>query len=427
MLRFLESLQVVLFVVFTITYSYQLVYLVVGFFGKGRTGKQEAQLHRYAAIIAARNEEAVIGELIGSLKNQNYPSELLDVIVIADNCTDCTAEVSRKAGAIVYERFNKMQVGKGYALDYLFHRIFEDLGEQTYDGFFVFDADNLVDVEFVREMNKMFDTGEYAALTSYRNSKNFCDNWITAGYSLWFLREARYLNQPRTQLGVNCAVSGTGFLVAADVVRQENGWPYHLLTEDIEFSICCAIQGRKIGYCGTAVIYDEQPTEFRQSWDQRMRWTKGFYQIDARYTGSLLRGCMRGGRHGMSCYDMLMTVAPCNLATLGVLVLAFLTCLMSIGQPAFVTYRVMRMLGRIVWGTLKGISLSLLMFGAITMLSEWKKVAEPAWKKVMCVFTFPLFMLTYIPISIAALVGKVEWKPIRHGLAAKADDGKERA
>ena len=88
-----------------------------------------------------------------------------------------------------------MQVGKGYALDYLFRRIFEDQGEQAYEGFFVFDADNLVDPQFVREMNKMFDTGEYAALTSYRNSKNFCDNWISAGYALWFLREARYLNR----------------------------------------------------------------------------------------------------------------------------------------------------------------------------------------------------------------------------------------
>lgn len=427
MLRFLESLHFVLFIFFTAAYAYQIVYLLIGFFGKGKGGKQAPALHRYAAIIAARNEENVIGDLIKSLKRQDYPAELLDVIVIADNCTDRTAEVSRQAGAIVYERFNKVQVGKGYALDYLFHRIFEDQGEQAYEGFFVFDADNLVDPQFVREMNKMFDTGEYAALTSYRNSKNFCDNWISAGYALWFLREARYLNRPRTQLGVNCAVSGTGFLVAADVIREDGGWPYHLLTEDIEFSISCAIRGRKIGYCGTAVIYDEQPTAFRQSWDQRMRWTKGFYQIDARYTGALLGGCLRGGRHSMSCYDMLMTVAPGNLVTLGVLALALFACLSSLAQPAFITYRVLRMLGRIIWMTIKGISFSLFLFGAVTMLSEWKKIDGPAWKKIVFMFTFPLFMLTYIPISLAALVNKVEWKPIRHGLAAKAEKGKERA
>ena len=426
MLRFLENLQFVLFVFFTVAYAYQILYLVVGLFARAKGGRQDAALHRYAAVIAARNEENVIADLIASLKAQDYPSELLDVIVIADNCTDRTAAVAREAGATVYERFNKVQVGKGYALDYLFRRVFEERGEHAYDGFFVFDADNIVDSQFVCEMNKMYDTGEYAALTSYRNSKNFCDNWITAGYALWFLREARYLNQPRTRLGVNCAVSGTGFLVSAEVIREEGGWPYHLLTEDIEFSVVCATRGRRIGYCGTAVIYDEQPTEFRQSWDQRMRWTKGFYQIDARYTGALLRGCARGGRHTMSCYDMLMTVAPCNLVTIGVLALALVACATSLTQPAFVMWRVVRMLGRIAWVTVKGISMSLFLFGAVTMLTEWKNIDGPTYKKILYLFTFPLFMLTYIPISVAALVGKVEWKPIRHGLAAKAK-GKERA
>ncbi len=66
---------------------------------------------------------------------------------------------------------------------------------------------------------------------------------------------------------------GTGFLISADVIRENGGWPYHLLTEDIEFSVSCALKGRRIGYCDKAVIYDEQPTVFRQSWDQRLRWS----------------------------------------------------------------------------------------------------------------------------------------------------------
>ena len=194
MLRFLESMQWVLFIFFTAAYAYQIFYLLVGLWGKQRGGVENAELHRYAAIISARNESAVIGRLIRTLKEQDYPSELLDVIVVADNCTDNTAEVARSAGAIVYERFNKVQVGKGYALDYLFKHIFEEQGEDAYDAFFVFDADNIVDPQFVREMNKMYDTGEYSALTSYRNSQNFCANWISAGYALWFLRESRFLN-----------------------------------------------------------------------------------------------------------------------------------------------------------------------------------------------------------------------------------------
>ncbi len=416
MIRFLESLQFVLFVFFTAAYAYQFFYLVVGLLERRRKNREDVKQHRYAAVISARNEENVIAGLIGSLKKQEYPSKLLDVFVIADNCTDRTAQAARDAGAIVYERENKTLVGKGYALDYLFKRIFEDYGKDKYEGFFVFDADNYVDSKFVSEMNRMFDTGKYSALTSYRNSKNFCDNWISAGYALWFLRESKFLNGPRTKLGLNCAVSGTGFLVSADVIKEDEGWPYHLLTEDIEFSISCATKGRKIGYCGKAVIYDEQPTEFKQSWDQRLRWSKGFYQVDVKYTKPLIKGCTKGGRFGMSCYDMLMTVAPCNLATIGMLALGLLVFIASFSYPAFVMYRVLRMLGRMVFYTVVGVSWSLLLFGAATLITEWGNIKGKSWKKVLYLFTFPLFMLTYIPISLAALVGKVEWKPIRHGV-----------
>ena len=96
---------------------------------------QPSRLHRFAAIVSARNEAGVIGELLESLRGQNYPSELLDLYVVADNCTDDTAAVARRAGAFVYERFDNVHKGKGYAMDYLFHRLKEE-GKQDYDGYF---------------------------------------------------------------------------------------------------------------------------------------------------------------------------------------------------------------------------------------------------------------------------------------------------
>ena len=188
------------------------------------------------------NESAVIGRLIRTLKEQDYPSELLDVIVVADNCTDNTAEVARSAGAIVYERFNKVQVGKGYALNELFSQIRSRRPLSDYDAFLVFDADNIVDSHFVSAMDRTFAQG-YDVLTSYRNSKNFASSWVSAGYSIWFLREARFLNYPRMKLHTNCAISGTGFLVSSKIIEENGGWPYHLLTEDIQFSTVCATKG----------------------------------------------------------------------------------------------------------------------------------------------------------------------------------------
>lgn len=421
MLELVKHLNFAVVVLFTLLYLYQGFYVVVGLVRRRWQDRhQPSRLHRFAVIVSARNEEGVIGELLESLNRQNYPKELLDLYVVADNCTDDTAGAARRAGAFVYERFDQVHKGKGYAMDYLFRRLKEE-GKDCYDGYFVFDADNLVDANFVAEMNRTFDQG-YDAVTCYRNSKNFAANWISAGYSIWFLREARFLNFPRTLLGTNCHVSGTGFLVSARVIEDNGGWPFHLLTEDIQFSVDCAIQGKKIGYCDKAVVYDEQPTTFRQSWDQRLRWSKGFYQVDREYTLPLLKGCFRRGRLGTSCYDMFVTVAPGMLLTLlmilfnGVILAACLT------QPAYLATRIIHetvgFMGSAVWNFYVG----LLFYGLITVLSEWRHIDAAPVQKLGYVLIFPIFMFTYIPISIAALVQKVEWKPIYHTATKKINE-----
>lgn len=110
--------------------------------------------HRFAVLIAARNEAAVIGDLIDSLKQQNYPAELIDIYVVAGNCIDCTAEIAHAHGARVFERHDRSRVGKGFALSYLLRRI-----KREYDGYLVFDADNVVDRNYFREINKTFSAG----------------------------------------------------------------------------------------------------------------------------------------------------------------------------------------------------------------------------------------------------------------------------
>ncbi|WP_366485557.1 glycosyltransferase family 2 protein [Pseudoflavonifractor hominis] len=415
MLSFVRDFNLLLAVILTLAYFYQLVYLVIGLTRRKRCAlEQEVRQHRYAAVICARNESNVIADLIQDLKRQNYPAELLDVYVVADNCTDDTAAVSRKAGAVVYERFNKVQVGKGYAMDYLFHRLKAE-GRTGYEGFFVFDADNHVDPNFVPAMNRTFDSGKYDALTSYRNSKNFGDNWISAGYGLWFLREARFLSGPRMALGTNCHVSGTGFLVSARLVEENGGWPFHLLTEDIEFSVNCAIQGKRIGYCEDAVIYDEQPVTFKQSWDQRLRWSKGFYQVDFKYGLGLLKNCFKGGRRGFSCYDMLMTVAPGMLLTLLGIVFNAIVLVACLNETTYMAKLVIDETMGFLGMAVVNFYLGLFLFGVVTTATEWKKIQVAPAQKVLYLFTFPIFMFTYVPISVAALVRRVEWKPIYHG------------
>lgn len=423
-MRTINTINSILYIALTVLYFYQFIYIVIALIGdkKKKLDTYEAKkLHKFAFIIAARNEQAVIGNLINSIKQQNYPAELIDVIVVADNCTDDTAQIAREHGAICYERFNNMLVGKGYALDYCFNKIVEQFGDYTaYDGYFIFDADNVIDKNYVKEMNKVFDRG-YNVITSYRNSKNYDTNWITSGYSLWFIREAKYLNNPRMMLKTSCAVSGTGFLVNSSIIKKNNGWKFNLLTEDIQFSVVNILEGEKIGYCESAMFYDEQPTTFKQSWNQRMRWSKGFYQVMFRYGRELIAMMFKKREMFVSCYDMFMTLAPATLLSIGCILLNLI----------FLAYGAtdVHMLRRILPATLgsiafAGVNFYLLMFsiGFITLVTEWNKILAPANKKIKSLFTFPLFMITYVPISLVALVKKVEWKPIAHSISKSVEE-----
>lgn len=423
-MELVNSIIAVLYIALTVLYFYQFIYIIIALFGEKNKKKPipEASVkHRFAFIIAARNERAVIGNLIQSIKRQNYPAELIDVIVVADNCTDDTADISRQNGAIVYERFNNMLVGKGYALDYAFSHIAEDFGGyDAYDGYFIFDADNVIDKNYVKEMNNVFDSG-YNVITSYRNSKNYDTNWITAGYSLWFIREAKYLNNPRMMLKTSCAVSGTGFLVNSSIIKKNNGWKFNLLTEDIQFSVVNILEGEKIGYCENAMFYDEQPTTFKQSWNQRMRWSKGFYQVMYKYGKELIAMMFKKREMFVSCYDMFMTLAPATLLSVGCIVLnvGFLICAAS-------NMHVFKMLLKptllaIGYGCVNFYMLIFFM-GLITLITEWNKILASTKKKIMYLFTFPIFMATYIPISLVALVKKVEWKPITHSISKSVED-----
>ena len=423
-MKTINTINSILYIALTVLYFYQFIYIVIALIGdkKKKLEHYEAKkLHKFAFIIAARNEQAVIGNLINSIKQQNYPAELIDVIVVADNCTDDTAQIAREHGAICYERFNNMLVGKGYALDYCFNKIVEQFGDYTaYDGYFIFDADNVIDKNYVKEMNKVFDRG-YNVITSYRNSKNYDTNWITSGYSLWFIREAKYLNNPRMMLKTSCAVSGTGFLVNSSIIKKNNGWKFNLLTEDIQFSVVNILEAEKIGYCESAMFYDEQPTTFKQSWNQRMRWSKGFYQVMFRYGRELIAMMFKKREMFVSCYDMFMTLAPATLLSIGCILLNLI----------FLAYGAtdVHMLRRILPGTLgsiafAGVNFYLLMFsiGFITLVTEWNKILAPANKKIKSLFTFPLFMITYVPISLVALVKKVEWKPIAHSISKSVEE-----
>ena len=370
---------------------------------KGNAPRAHAPLR--CADRSAQRGGAVIGKLIDSIKAQSYPGRLVKIFVAADNCTDATAEAARSHGAEVYERYDMTRRGKGYALDFLLREI-KLRGHGRFDGYIVLDADNVLDRDFILHMNETFSAG-HDIVTCYRSSKNYGDNWISAGYALWFLRESRYLNSARARLGSSCGVSGTGFLFSQAVLdAQGGGWPFHLLTEDIEFTIDNVTRGMKVGYCPDAIAYDEQPISFRQSWAQRLRWSRGYLQVFKKYGRALISGIFSGS---FSCYDMAMSIMPAA-------VLTGLSIVVNLGAALVnvLYYHEWGVLGVSALQTLVNLYLTLFIIGAITTATEWKSIhCEPA-KKIFYVFTFPLFMLSYVPIVIHSLFVTPEWTHIDH-------------
>ena len=115
----------------------------------------------------------------------------------------------------------------GYALDFAIDQLRKNGEWNSIDGVIVLDADNILTENYITEMNKTFSDG-YEVFTSYRNSKNYGDNWISAGYGLWYIRESKFLHYARMLLHSSCAISGTGFFVSKKILDKFNGWKFYL-------------------------------------------------------------------------------------------------------------------------------------------------------------------------------------------------------
>ena len=261
-------------------------------------------------------------------------------------------------------------------------------------------------------MNKVCSNG-FDAFCGYRNSKNFGANWISQGYAVWYLHDSCHLNQSRMLLGTTCAVNGTGFGFTRQLLQRMGGWNFFTLTEDIEFSTWCATHGVRIGYCRDAMVFDEQPENFIQSWRQRTRWTQGGLQVSIRYALDLLKGLFKGPRTAYASFE----TATLSLWGYG---MGVICC----GMTLLVTFLAERWLGlgKAILLGMAGTYSSMFLIGALTLLTEWDRIRATTKKKIQSLFTFPLFMMTFVPIALTAVFRKFQWHPIAHTVAISAGD-----
>lgn len=383
--------------------SYSIYYTATGIFlfkKNKRKIKNHLPTYKLGVIIASRNEEAVIGNLIKSLKNQNYPSRLFEIYVVPNNCTDKTEEKAAQAGARIIKCTEKVS-SKGEVLKFAFKELSE---KDDCTAYIIFDADNIVHPNFLKRMNDALCEG-YEVAQGFRDSKNPGDNWICGSYSLFYWGQNIFFSKSRMALNGSAAINGTGFMVKKSVLR-EIGFNTVTMTEDIEFTAICALNDKKIVLVDDAVTYDEQPLKFRTSWKQRTRWSIGTYQCMNTYCKALFYMAVKTRK--LACLDMFLFFLAPLIQLAGFFTFVLIALYNIIGMS----------LDQILLIVMPNKELSALTAYLLSILISVFVVKYTGKKisgTISGILAFPLFLLTWIPINLICLFKKnIVWEPISH-------------
>ncbi|WP_010680958.1 glycosyltransferase family 2 protein [Acetivibrio cellulolyticus] len=388
------------------------IYLfIISIFGWVKRKEENADnyspVKRFALVVAAHNEEKVIGSIVRNLDKLDYPADLYDIFVIADNCSDNTAKIARENGAIAFERFDKNKKGKGFALEWMFDKIFKM--EKKYDAVCVLDADNLLSLNFLKEMNKHLCKG-HKVIQGYLDSKNPTDSFVAASYSIAFWINSRIFQLARYHLGLSCVLGGTGFVVATDLLK-EIGWGATSLTEDLEFTIKLVLKGEKVYWAHEAAVYDEKPLTMKQSWRQRKRWMQGQSDCACRYTKALFSRAIK--KRDLVAFDnAIYVIYPLFVVLGGVVMLCNLFKLVLFTDFA----QILSM----------NFALATLVFAVSTYFTVIFLVLEKklSLKILLYYILYPIYTITWIPIMVQGYIDrdKKEWVHTLHTRALDITD-----
>jgi cellulose synthase/poly-beta-1,6-N-acetylglucosamine synthase-like glycosyltransferase len=399
----LKVLLILYYLLFILTFIYCFYFIVTGVFGilkKSKIKFKKALVNNHFAIlIAARNEEAVISNLIESLKKQNYPDNAYDIYVIPNNCTDNTKKVAASTGAKIIDCTVETKT-KGDVLKFVFDKFHDN---KKIDAYIIFDADNVVHPNFLANMNDALESG-YRVAEGFRDAKNPSDNWLSGSYTIFYLFQNIFFNRARMALNGSSSINGTGFMIKKELIDEE-GFETFTLTEDVEYTGQCALKGEKIVFVEDAITYDEYPVSFSASWKQRKRWSAGILECFKRYSGKLFKRFLKTG--DIAALDMsLVYGGPIILVLNYINALIFLIiCLNNVFKISFLFSVSIYLVNIIIY---------------VFMLSfKKKKVSEV----ISGILLFPLFIITWIPINIICMLKKhTKWEEIKHNRVVGIND-----
>lgn len=405
----LDNIFFVLQIVLASIGVYQLFMTFFGWYRNKRKAQFEPQ-KSFAILVAAHNEEQVVGALLENLKKLDYPKELYDVFVICDNCTDKTAEISRSHGVYAYERHNKNLRGKGYAIEWMLKELWKL--PRTYDAVVMFDADNLVNDDYLRHMNNDLCSGS-KVIQAYLDTKNPHDSWITSAYAITYWYCNRLWQLPRTNLKLASYLGGTGMCFDSALLK-EMGWGATSLVEDLEFTMRCVQRGVNPVFNYDAKVYDEKPLTFAASARQRLRWMQGHFDVARRYFFPLLWQ----GIKERSWAKIDTAIYAANVYNLFVSSIVSIILWIDVAFP-----------GDPVFKSLFQVSPFLFMFISVASYVQFplaliiEKAPLKTWRYLLL---YPVFLLSWWPITFYAFFtqNNKQWSHTKHTRVIRLEDVK---
>ncbi|GIP22509.1 MULTISPECIES: glycosyltransferase family 2 protein [Paenibacillus] len=405
----LDAILVALQIILAVIGVYQFVFSLFGMYKKKKK-QQFPPTKSFAVLVAAHNEEQVVGALMENLKLLNYPKELYDVFVICDNCTDGTANIVRSHNMNACVRTNPNLRGKGYAIEWMLKELWKM--PRQYDAVVMFDADNLAHPDFLNEMNNDLCSGA-RVIQGYIDTKNPEDSWVTAAYGVSYWYVNRLWQLPRHNLGMANFLGGTGMCFETELLK-EIGWGATSLVEDLEFTMRCASRGIYPVFNYDAKLFDEKPLTFKASARQRLRWMQGHFTVARRYFFPMLWKSIK--ERSMTKFDMALYAVNVYIVLLTFLLTAFVWADQSLFKgPHFTTmYSYLPF-----WVSLLAIAANVFLFLSAMILEKI------TFKKVyMYLVLFPIYLISWWPITFYAFFtqNNKQWSHTEHTRVVRLEE-----
>jgi 1,2-diacylglycerol 3-beta-glucosyltransferase len=245
-------------------------------FKKPRKFKKGETMYKYLVIIPARNESKVIKNILKSLKVQTYDKKNFDVYVITESKDDPTNSIAKKMGYNYYVRQDLVHKNtKGFAIKEFIAYLKKNKLDEKYDSYIIFDADNLMDKNYIESLNNMKNAG-YQVGFGYRNFTNANKNWVTGCSAILFTLLNQVFSKGRSILFKKVMISGTGYFIDKKIIDDIGEWIFTGMTEDVQVSTYCEYHNIAMAYDETIQYYDEEPISMTVMHKQHVRWIWGF-------------------------------------------------------------------------------------------------------------------------------------------------------